>query len=205
MSELLTSPPAPDPCLAPGPDQAETFEALIAPVLDGAYRTARRLLGDRADAEDLVQDAALRALRGFDSFEPGTNFGAWFFRILMNCFYSRHRRRRPDHDAVELDAEPLYLYRRATAAGVDPDEDAAAVVMDALDAEEVAAAIDALPTDYRAVATLYFVQDLSYREIAGVLGCPVGTVRSRLHRSRRMLQQALWRVAEDRGTIPATR
>jgi len=76
-------------------------------------------------------------------------------------------------------------------------------MMDKLDTEHVAEALDALPEVYRVAATLYFVDDLSYQQIADVIGCPVGTVRSRLHRGRRMLQKALWRVAEERGIVPA--
>jgi RNA polymerase sigma-70 factor (ECF subfamily) len=71
--------------------------------------------------------------------------------------------------------------------------------MDRIDTEQVAEALDALPTEYRVVATLYFIEDFSYQQIAEVVGCPVGTVRSRLHRGRRMLQKALWQLAEDRG------
>jgi RNA polymerase sigma-70 factor (ECF subfamily) len=81
--------------------------------------------------------------------------------------------------------------------------DPAAALMDRFDSEQVGVALDALPTEYRTVATLYFIEDFSYQQIADIVGCPVGTVRSRLHRGRRMLQKALWRVAQERGIVPA--
>ena len=182
-------------------DPRAEFEALLNPLLPMAYGAAMRLTRNPADAEDLVQDAALLAYRGFGSFERGTNFKAWFFRILTNAFYSRHRKEK--HDRANLSTEdvpPLYLYTRTAEAGLHGrDADPAASLMDRIDTEQVAAALESLPTDYRVVATLYFIEDFSYQQIAEVVGCPVGTVRSRLHRGRRMLQKALWSIAEERG------
>jgi len=181
------------------------FETLLAPVLEPAYRTAYHLTRSRADAEDLVQDAALLACRGFASFQTGTNFRAWFSRILTNCFYSKYRKRQREGTPVELDEAPeLYLYSQSAAAGLhERSDDPATALMARLDTEQVSAAIESLPEEYRVAATLYFVQDFSYQEIAEVLGVPVGTVRSRLHRGRRILQKTLWRVAEERGIIGA--
>jgi RNA polymerase sigma-70 factor (ECF subfamily) len=183
----------------------DEFEALLTPLLPMAYGTAVRLTRDRIDAEDLVQDAALLAFRGFGSFERGTNFKAWFFRILTNAFYSRHRKEK--HERANLSTEDvpaLYLYSRTVEAGLQsPGPDPAAGLMDRIDTEQVSEALDALPDEYRVVATLYFMEDFSYQQIAEVVGCPVGTVRSRLHRGRRMLQKALWRVAEERGITAA--
>lgn len=183
----------------------EEFEALFNPLLPMAFGTAMRLTRNHAEAEDLVQDAALLAFRGFDGFERGTNFKAWFFRILTNAFYSRHRKEK--HERANLSTEDvpsLYLYSRTAEAGMHGREaDPAASIMDRIDSEQVAEALDALPTDYRVVATLYFIEDFSYQQIAEVVGCPVGTVRSRLHRGRRMLQKALWEVAEERGITAA--
>jgi RNA polymerase sigma-70 factor (ECF subfamily) len=182
--------------------QAE-FERLFTPLVSMAYGTAVRLTRDRTEAEDLVQDAALLAYRAFGSFQPGTNFKAWFFRILTNAFYSRHRKEK--HEKANLSTEdvpPLYLYSRTAEAGLQGrDTDPASAIMDKLDTEQVSAALEALPTEYRVVATLYFIEDFSYQQIAEVLECPVGTVRSRLHRGRRMLQKALWEVAVERGIV----
>jgi len=180
--------------------QAE-FEALFSPILPMAYGTAVRLTRNRTQADDLVQDAALLAYRAFGSFQRGTNFKAWFFRILTNAFYSRHRKERHEKANLSSDEVPaLYLYQKTTEAGLwGSESDPAAAIMDRLDAERVGEALDTLPEEYRVVATLYFIDDLSYQQIADVVQCPVGTVRSRLHRGRRMLQKALWDLGLERG------
>ena len=180
------------------------FERQLTAVLDQAYGTALRLTGSAADAEDLVQDAALLAHRGFKGFTAGSNFRAWFYRILLYRFYSNYRRQRRAGISVDLDETPeLYLYQQAAASGVTPDTDTATALIDRLDSELVQRALDALPEDFRTVATLYFMQDLPYQEIADMLDVPIGTVRSRLHRARRMLQKALWEVAAERGIVGA--
>jgi RNA polymerase sigma-70 factor (ECF subfamily) len=181
-------------------DQAE-FERLLSPVLSAAYGAALHMTRNRADAEDLVQEASLLAYRGFQQFERGTNFKAWFFRILTNSFYSTYRKRRRQGTQVELEDVPeLYLYARTALPGAPSEAaDPAATLLAKLDTEAAQAAIEMLPEEYRVVASLYFMQDFSYQEIAEVCGCPVGTVRSRLHRGRRLLQRALWRIAEERG------
>lgn len=186
-------------------DRQAEFEALFNPLLSMAFGTAMRLTRNHAEAEDLVQDAALLAFRGFDSFERGTNFKAWFFRILTNAFYSRHRKEKHDRANLSTEEVPaMYLYARTAEAGLHGQEsDPAASIMDRIDTEQVAEALESLPTEYRVVATLYFMEDFSYQQIAEMVGCPVGTVRSRLHRGRRMLQKALWEVAEERGIVGA--
>ena len=182
---------------------AGTFEALLLPLLDSAYGTALHLTRNGPDAEDLVQEAALLACRGFKSYEQGTNFKAWFFRVLTNAFYSRYRKRKREGTRMELeDTLELYLYSQTAGLGLHAGRDnPATLLMEKIDGELVGAAVDALPVEYRVVATLYFMQDFSYQEIAEVLQVPVGTVRSRLHRSRRLLQRALWQLARDRGII----
>ncbi len=187
------------------PDPTLEFASLLEPLLAAAYGTALRFTRNHAEAEDLVQDAALLAYRGFGTFQRGSNFRAWFFRILTNAFYSRYRRQRRQGVEVELeDAPELYLYEQTEALGLHArSADPAAELMARLDAEAVGRAIDALPDEYRVAATLYFLQDLAYHEIAAILEVPVGTVRSRLHRGRRLLQQALWQVAEEGGIVRA--
>jgi RNA polymerase sigma-70 factor (ECF subfamily) len=185
---------------------ATDFESRLTAVLDQAYGTALRLTGNAADAEDLVQDAALLAHRGFGGFRPGSNFRAWFFRILLNRFYSDYRKRRRAGPTVDLDeTTDQYLYERAAAAGLMREPDPASALIGRLDEELIAAAMDALPEEFRAVATLYFMQDLPYQEIAEMLDVPIGTVRSRLHRARRLLQVALWQQAEERGLVRGER
>lgn len=189
----------------------EAFEAHLTPVLDRAYATALRLTRNAADAEDLVQEAALLAYRGFDSFETGTNFRAWFLRILMNAFLSSRRKHRAEDTAVSLDDAPNAFIQRQAHEVVKGDTapaglaagDVAREVIGRLESEHVEAAIDALPEEFRVVAALYFLQDLPYQQIADLLGIPVGTVRSRLHRGRALLQKQLWSIAMDHGLVPA--
>jgi RNA polymerase sigma-70 factor, ECF subfamily len=184
---------------------ATSFESLFAAVFRVAFGVAMRLCRNQADAEDLVQDAALLAHRAFATFMPGTNFRAWFLKILTNCYYSKRRREKSRPVTSDLDDTPdLYIYARSGEAGFPTQgPDPAAELLDALGTERVVAAIRRLPEEYRIVSTLYFMEDLSYEEIARILECPVGTVRSRLHRGRKMLQKALWQVAEEDGIVGA--
>ena len=199
--DAVLAPPA--STAASSPDRTREFETLFASIIDRAFGMALRLTRNRADAEDLVQEAALLAFRNFGGFEPGTHFKAWFFRILTNCYFTTYRRRRRQGSTVDFDDTPdLYLYARSLAAGIPLDiVDPAGSLIDRLDSERVGAAIEELPEEYRVVSTLYFMDDLTYQQIAEVLGCPVGTVRSRLHRGRKMLQKALWALAEECGIV----
>lgn len=183
------------------------FESLLAEVLPSAYGFALRLTRNRADAEDLLQDTALRAFRASDSFEPGTNFKAWFFKILTRGFWSTRRHRKRRAATVDLEDTPdLYLYARSAECGLAWEgEDPAAMLVNELGTERITQAIAQLPDEYAVVCTLYFMEDFAYHEIAQVLEVPIGTVRSRLHRGRKMLQKALWQVAEDAGVIAELR
>ncbi len=178
----------------------------MAPILTAVYGTALHLTRHRGDAEDLVQDAALQAFRAFDSFQEGTNFKAWFFRILTNLFINAYRKRQRTPEIETLsesdDAPALYLFKRTREIGMHArSPDPAALVIERLEVEQISRAIAALPEDYRVVSALYFMEEFSYQEIAEIVGCPVGTVRSRLHRGRRMLQMTLWHLAEQQGII----
>jgi RNA polymerase sigma-70 factor (ECF subfamily) len=183
---------------------AERFERLLAPLLGPAYGTALHMTRNSEDAEDLVQEAAVRAFRAFATFQEGTNFKAWFYRILTNLFLNSYRQRQRQPEVIGLeDAPALYLYSETRAAGLHSwCGDPAALVLRKMEVEHVTEAIASLPEEFRTVCALYFVQEFSYQEIAEILGCPVGTVRSRLHRGRRILQRALWHVAQEQG-IPA--
>lgn len=185
-------------------EEPETaLEPLVRSVLDRAYGFALRLTSDEMDAEDLVQEAALRACRFFHHFEPGTNFRAWFFKILVNCHYNRARTDGRKGQRVRLDEAPaLHLYMKSKELGLDHgDSNPATTLLERLGADRIARALSALPDEYRSVATLYFIEDFKYREIAEVLQIPVGTVRSRLHRGRRILQEALWDLAVEHGLV----
>lgn len=175
------------------------FEAQLAPVADLAYRVARGLTRNSDDALDLVQDATIQAYRAFGNFEPGSNFRAWFLRILTNRFLKIRRKKTAETVPID-EAEDLFLYKQAKDRGdTGNTSDPAGLVMDKLDVEAVEEALDHLPDDFRTTAVLYFMENLSYEEIAQAVDVPVGTVRSRLHRARKLLQKALWSVAEARG------
>jgi RNA polymerase sigma-70 factor (ECF subfamily) len=189
----------------PQTDAQKEFEALLAPVLGIAYGTALNLTHNRDDARDLVQDAALQAFRAFDSFQRGTNFKAWFLRVLTNLFLNRLRKQKREPQTAPLeDAQELYLYASTQREGIHGTEaDPAELILSKIDVEQMVAAIAALPEDFRVVSALYFMEELSYQEIAEIMDTPVGTVRSRLHRSRRLLQKALWEIAEAQGIVSA--
>ena len=181
------------------------FESLLSETLPSAYRMAVQLTRNSDDAADLVQEAAVSAFRAFHTFTPGSNFRAWFFRITTNAFYQSYRkkRREPETTSVE-DAGALYLFARTAEAGLHQQSpDPAGLVLGKLDQEQITEAIGRLPEEYRIPAALFFVEELAYAEIAEILGCPVGTVRSRLHRGRRLLQKALWEIAEQHGIVAA--
>lgn len=183
--------------------RSKDFEPLLAGVLERAYGVACHLTRSPDDAEDLVQEAALSAYRHFDQFEAGTNFNAWFMRILTNAFYAswRKKKRRPQTTALE-DAQPLQMLFASHQAGLlQHYKDPASLIVEKLGEERVSEAIAELPEEFRVVCTLYFMNDAPYQEISEMLGCPVGTVRSRLHRGRRMLQKALWNLAVDAGIV----
>ncbi len=181
------------------------FEALLTPVLPAAYRAALHFTRSPADAEDAVQQASLQAWRAFKTFEGGTNFRAWFLCIVTNVCRSEFRRQSRTPVALAFDdpgEEGLPLSDVLTdETELTPEGEA----IRQLDAAEIQAALLSLPEEYRTVATLYFVDDLSYQEIAAVVGRPIGTVRSRLHRGRKMLMRQLWALAEERGIVAAQR
>jgi RNA polymerase sigma-70 factor, ECF subfamily len=179
------------------------FETMLGPVLDHAYGYALSLTRNRADAEDLVQDATFQAWKGFRTFQTGAPFKPWFFRVLTNCHRMTWRARARRLVTVSLGGAPdLFLYNTFRVAALPAEgSDPAGQLMSRLSREAVQSALRRLPEEYQVVAALYFIEDLSYQAIAAVVDVPVGTVRSRLHRARKLLQQRLWRVAEDEGVV----
>jgi len=172
------------------------------PHADALYGAALRLCRDPSDADDLVQEAYLRAYRFYDRFESGTNMKAWMLRILTNAFINRFRRSSRERDVLEgQNAAPVgdgVMSRAAMRGLTDPVGEAQRKLI----ADEIQAALDDLPEDYRLVVLLADVEELSYREIAEIAGCPIGTVMSRLHRARRQMQQHLVTQAQDLGIVP---
>ena len=187
-------------------ERQDEFQRLLEPVLDSAFGMAMSYTGGReADAEDLLQDAALKAYRGFASFEKGTNFKAWFFRILMNTAVSSFRKtqRRPLEVDID-DAAASPLLREATSRGFEfRGTDPAKTFVERIRLESIQEAIAGLPDEFRQVCILYFLEEFTYPEIAEVLEIPVGTVRSRLHRARKALQRHLLDIAVEDGILSA--
>lgn len=182
------------------------LEELITPLLGPAYGFCVRLTRSGPDAEDLVQEAALNACKGFSTFEPGTNFKAWFFKIIVNTLRARFRRKRPEHYSVQFrDAPDLFLYKRTAELGWHREgSDPARELLNRFDSSQIEMALAELPEKYREVCNMYFIEDFSYEEIAKMLGLRLGTVRSRLHRGRKLLQRSLWRIAVEHGIVPAS-
>src|SRR5438045_6056138 len=162
--------------------QIELFEKLVVPHLNDAYTLARYLLRDEHDAQDVVQDAVLRALRHFDGFRGG-DARAWLLAIVRNSCYSWHKAHRWERSTVSLSDE-------ATPTVVDPrsSDDRA---IESSEVELVQAAVDALPAELKEVIVLRELSDMSYRQISDVVGAPIGTVMSRLSRGRERLAGAL--------------
>jgi RNA polymerase sigma-70 factor (ECF subfamily) len=157
-----------------------------------------------ADAEDLVQDTVARALAAWDRFEPGTQCRAWLYRILTNSFITGRRRAQREtlcDDAAEAAGQGTMLDAGHLADAWAPVPHAETLLARASLGDEVVRALDALPDDYRTVVVLADVEGLSYREIALCIERPVGTVMSRLHRGRRMLQAALSGYAQELGLV----
>ncbi len=181
--------------------ERKSFEAEVKPHLDTVYAAALRLTRSPSDAEDLVQDSLVRAYRFYDRFEAGTNFKAWLLRIQMNTFVNRYRRQQRERNVFDGPmATPVgesSVSRSSMRALTDPVGEA----QRSLIGKEITRAFDALPEESRAMVLLADVEELSYREIADVVGCPIGTVMSRLHRARKQLQISLQAQAEQLGII----
>ena len=178
----------------------ERFEQEALQHLDALYRTALRMTRNPSDAEDLVQDALVRAYRFYDRFEPGTNFRAWLFKILTNTYINSYRRKqgRPQESSLE-DTEEFFLYNQVKSDAGDNVNDVEDTVLDRLGADEIQRAIDQLPPQFRTTVQLADVEGLSYAEVADATNVAKGTVMSRLFRGRRLLQRALWDQARAAG------
>jgi RNA polymerase sigma-70 factor (ECF subfamily) len=179
----------------------QEFETLALSHLDPLYSAALRLTKNERDAEDLVQDTCMRAFRFFDKFERGTNMKAWLFKILTNTFINRYRRKVKERNVVEgseRDAvHERFISRDATDFAANPEQ----YLFDRLLSDDVLRAIDGLPIDFRLVVILADLQEFSYKEIAEILDCPVGTVMSRLFRGRKLLQKTLREYALGQGVF----
>lgn len=180
----------------------EGFEEEAVPHMEAVYRFALRLAqGNTADAEDLTQETFLRAYRAWDTFQSGTNARSWLFTICRNAFLRRRERqaRRPETMESQLEVE-LDSVASEGAFGEPPPDPERAFFESFID-EEVLRQVDLLPDEFREAVVLSDLQGLSYADIARTLEIPIGTVRSRLFRGRRLLQKALYDYAREAGYL----
>jgi len=172
------------------PDQrlpAATFENLALPLFDQLYNFAHWLTQDRAEAEDLVQETYAKALRGFATFQPGTNFRAWIFRILRNSFLTTRAGLKA---TVGFDEEQ---HTDAATRNVSAEEN----LIEQSNHEMVQQALERLPVPFREILLFYEVEEMSYQETANTLGVPIGTVMSRLSRARKALRADLLKQLKE--------
>lgn len=179
----------------------DEFESLLENQLDGLYSVALRYTRDPAQAEDLVNDTAVRALRFRDRFERGSNFKAWIYTILTNTFIHRYRRQKREREILEGasrdDVERQLRSETSRELAREPET----AYLEQLLSDDVIRALDDLPEDFRTVVVLCDIEGLSYKDISDVLKCPVGTVMSRLYRARRLLERKLAGLAVERGIL----
>jgi len=192
-----TPPPPPSP--APVDEKRAGFEREALVPLDALYRVALRLTGNAADADDLVQETMLKAYRAWDQYEKGTNAKGWLLTILRHAFINEYRRRTRHPENVDLDTiEPFAVF------GEVQDDDPQGAFFDKIVDDEVLREIDKLPEAFRETLVLSDVEGMSYQEIAKILEIPVGTVKSRLFRARKVLQGRLYDYAVSQGYIKGT-
>ena len=178
------------------------FEKTALVHIDSVYNVALRMTKNKNDAEDLVQETFLKAFRFFNKFQAGTNCKAWLLKVLTNLFNNKYRQRtkEPQQISYEEIAED-YLYSRLLKEGLEqienPEEKLFAHILE----DDVKKVMDSLPEEFRVVVILSFMEGFSYKEMAEILDTNIGTVKSRLHRGRALLQKALYEYAKKRGFV----
>ena len=183
----------------PVDEKRASFEREALVHLDALYRVALRLTANPSDADDLVQETMLKAYRAWDQYEKGTNAKGWLMTILRHAFINEYRRRTRHPENVDLDTiEPFAVF------GEVQDEDPQGAFFDKIVDDEVLREIDKLPEAFRETLVLSDVEGMSYQEIAKILEIPVGTVKSRLFRARKVLQGRLYEYAVSQGYIKGT-
>jgi RNA polymerase sigma-70 factor (ECF subfamily) len=174
----------------------EAYGVLVERYSDFAYTIALRVVGNEQDAEDVAQEAFVRAHRALGRFRGDSKFSSWLYRITVNRALTHIKRRRRRPDTVEMHSSP-HVEAEVTSRG--SGDDPGRGLMESEFAQRVREAVGQLPPRYRAVVTLFYLEERSYKEVAEVLGVPMGTLKTHLHRARAMLKQALEAQGLDHG------
>ncbi|MEI6693326.1 MAG: sigma-70 family RNA polymerase sigma factor [Actinomycetes bacterium] len=184
-------------------ERQERFERDAMPLLDQLYSAALRLTRNPQDAEDLVQDTFAKAFASFHQYKDGTNLKAWMYRILTNTFINSYRKKQ--REPLQSDAEGVEDWQlvRAEAHTSRGLRSAETEALDHLPDSDVKKALQEIPSDFRMAVYFADVEGFSYKEIAEIMGTPIGTVMSRLNRGRSLLRDLLADYARERGLIPA--
>lgn len=181
-------------------DNRKRFESEALVHIDALHRTALRMTRNEGDASDLVQETFLKAYRFWDKFQEGSNCRAWLYKIMTNIFINNYRAKAWKPQTIDIeDIDDSFLHGQLSALG--PSDDPEKLFFSKVFDDNVKAAIDELPDDFRMVIVLSFLEDFSYQEIADTLNLNIGTVKSRLHRGRKLLQKSLWDYAVKNGFI----
>ena len=175
-------------------EKKREFEEIALQYMEPLYSAALRMTRDGTAAQDLVQDAYLRAYRFFDKFEKGTNFKAWLFKILKNVYINKYRKQSRSPQMVDVSSVEM---SNDLADAMTPENE----IFDKLLDDDITGAMDSLPEEFRLAIILSDLQGFSYKEISEILDCPIGTVMSRLHRGRKLLRISLHEYAKKRGYV----
>ena len=167
--------------------------------MDILYNYGLRMTGNPDDARDLLQETYLKAYRFWDKFEQGTNLRAWMFRIMKNTYINMYRK--VSKEPSKVDYDEIEEYYNIIKAESSDSNDLQEKIFDQLLDDDVSKALESLPEEFRTVVILCDIEGLAYEEIADFLQIPVGTVRSRLHRGRKLLYTKLFDYAKDRGIV----
>jgi RNA polymerase sigma-70 factor (ECF subfamily) len=181
-------------------NKQEEFAAVALEYFDALYNTAVRMTRNPSAAQDLVQETYLKAYRFFDRFEPGTNLKAWLFTILRNTYINAYRKTARQQQQVDFEHVSLF-YADTSSSPEWQDRGSVEEMLRHVVQDDVKRALDELPEEYRLVVLLADLEDFSYKEIAAIVDCPVGTVMSRLFRGRRLLRKSLEDFAKKSGYI----